>query len=242
MKFAVIDDSRDIFDAVSLCVKLRWPQAETVGAGTGEAGLKVIEEQTPDLVILDIGLPDMSGLEVLQWMRKFSDVPVVILTARDQDVEIARFLEAGADDYIVKPFSHIELLGRIQAILRRTQGRVHSGTPVLQAGSLLMDFDGAEVYKDGGLVPLTRTELSLLSELVRNAMRVVTYESLASKVVNAADPSESDVRLIKVHVQHLRAKLNDSAESPRYIANVYGVGYKFIRPVTSGTDIARAKR
>lgn len=240
MKFAVIDDSQDIFDAVSLCVNLRWPQAEIVGANTGDQGLKTIEEQTPDLVILDVGLPDMSGLEVLQWIRKFSDVPVIILTARDQDVEIARFLEAGADDYIVKPFSHVELLGRIQAILRRTRGRVQAGTPVLQAGDLLMDFDGAEVHRSGVPVSLTRTELNLLADLVRNATRVVTYESLASKVLNSADLSDSDTRLIKVHIQHLRAKLNDSAENPRYITNIYGIGYKFMLPVTAGVAASKA--
>jgi two-component system KDP operon response regulator KdpE len=215
-------------------LSLRWPQAEILSSDKGEKGLELVEENGPDLVILDIGLPDMSGLEVLRSLRGFSDVPVVMLTARDQDVEIARFLEEGADDYIVKPFSHVELLGRVQAIFRRAQGRLRSASRPLQAGDLLMDFGAAEVYKGGEPISLTRTELALLEHLVRNATRVVTYESLASNILQIAEPADADNRLIKVHVQHLRSKLDDSAENPKYIANVYGVGYKFLIPVNAG--------
>ena len=193
-----------------------------------------MEEDAPDLVILDIGLPDMNGLEVLRSLRGFSDVPVVMLTIQDQDVEIARFLEEGADEYVVKPFSHVEFMGRIQAIFRRAHGRLRSNARPLQAGDLLMDFGAAEVYESGRPVSLTRTELALLERLVRNATRVVTYESLASNVMQTAETAEADSRLIKVHVQHLRSKLGDSADNPKYIANVYGIGYKFLPQVTSG--------
>ena len=234
MKFLVIDDSQEIIDAVSLCLNLRWPQADVLSSSEGRRGLELVEEAGPDLVILDIGLPDMNGLEVLRSLRGFSDVPVVMLTARGQDVEIARFLEEGADDYVVKPFSHVELMGRIQAIFRRAHGRMRSSSRPLQAGDLLMDFGAAEVYRAGQPVSLTRTELSLLERLVRNATRVVSYESLASNILQVAEPADADSRLIKVHVQHLRSKLGDSAENPKYIANVYGIGYKFMPQVTSG--------
>ena len=159
---------------------------------------------------------------------------MVVLTARGQDVEIARFLEEGADDYVVKPFSHVELMGRIQAIFRRAHGRMRSAAQPLHADDLLMDFGAAEIYKAGQPVGLTRTEMALLEHLVRNANRVVTYESMISHIARGADPADADNRLIKVHVQHLRSKLRDSAENPRYIANVYGIGYKFLIPVTSG--------
>jgi DNA-binding response OmpR family regulator len=234
MKFLVIEDSQEIVDAVSLCLSLRWPEAEVLSSSEGTKGLEMVEERAPDLVILDIGLPDINGLDVLRAIRGFSDVPVVMLTARSQDVEIARYLEEGADEYVVKPFSHVEFMGRIQAIFRRAHGRMRSASRPLQAGDLLMDFGGAEVYEAGELVSLTRTELALLEHLVRNATRVVTYESLASNMMQVAEPADADSRLIKVHVQHLRSKLGDSAENPKYIANVYGIGYKFLPQVTSG--------
>ena len=185
-------------------------------------------------MILDIGLPDMSGLEVLQSLRGFSNVPVMMLTVRDQDVEIARFLEQGADDYVVKPFSHVELMGRIQALFRRAHQRTRSSSRPLQAGDFLMAFGAAEVYKAGVPIRLTRTELGLLEHLVRNATRVVTYESLASTIFQVDEPIDTDNRLIKVHVGHLRSKLGDPVENPQYIANVYGIGFKFLPQVTSG--------
>ncbi len=234
MKFLIIDDSQEIIDAVTLCLNLRWPQAELVSANEGQRGIEMVEEEAPDLVVLDIGLPDMSGLEVLRTLRGFSNVPVVMLTVRDQDVEIARFLEEGADDYVVKPFSHVEFMGRIQAIFRRAQGRMRSAQQPLQAADLLIDFGAAEVFKGREPIALTRTELALLEHLVRNATRVVTYESLATNIMHVEDPADADRRLIKVHVQHLRSKLGDSADSPKYIANVYGVGYKFLPQVSAG--------
>ena len=234
MKFLVIDDSPEIVDAVALCLSLRWPEAQVLSAGEGGKGLELVEEYSPDMVILDIGLPDMNGMEVLRSLRGFSDVPVVMLTIQSRDVEIARFLEEGADEYLVKPFSHVELLGRLQAVLRRAHGRMSSVSKPLQAVDLLMDFGGAEVLKGGRPISLTRTELMLLERLVRNATRVMTYESLAASLAQGAEVAESDSRLIKVHIQHLRSKLGDSAEHPTYIANVYGVGYKFLPQVTSG--------
>ena len=239
MKFLIIDDNEEIIEAVSLCLRLRWPQAELLGTGEGKCGLEMVETEGPDLVILDIGLPDMNGLDVLRSLRSFSDVPVVMLSVLDQDVNIARFLEEGADDYMVKPFSHVELMGRIQAIFRRAHGRMRSSSRPLQARDLLMDFGAAEVYRAGELVNLTRTEMAILEYMVRNATRLVTYESLASSILHVDEPASSDRRLIKVHIQHLRSKLGDPAENPKYIANVYGTGYKFFPQVTSAVDTAK---
>lgn len=241
MKFLIIDDSPEIVDAVTLCLSMRWPEAQVLSAGEGKRGLELAEKHGPDMVILDIGLPDMNGLEVLRTLRSVSDVPVVMLTIHSQDVEIARFLEAGADEYVVKPFSHVELLGRLQAIFRRAHGRMRSASKPLRAGELLMDFGGAEVYRGGVPISLTRTELALLERLVQNATRVLTYEALASSLMQGGEPTAADSRLIKVHIQHLRAKLGDPAENPKYIANVYGIGYKFLPQVTSGmADIVGA--
>ena len=117
MKFLVIDDSQEIIDTLSLCLNLCWPQAKLLSAREGKRGLELVAEHAPDLVILDIGLPDINGLEVLRSLRGVSDVPVMILTVRDEDVEIARFLEEGADDYVVKPFSYLGLMERIQVLV-----------------------------------------------------------------------------------------------------------------------------
>src|SRR4030067_3808300 len=128
MKVLVIDDSPEVTEAVALCFELRWPHSTIVSALTGNKGVDLVEAESPDMVILDIGLPDIDGYEACRQIRSFSETPIIILTVRDRDVGIARGLELGADDYITKPFSHIELLARVHAVLRRSQG------PALTAG------------------------------------------------------------------------------------------------------------
>ncbi len=122
MKVVVIDDAPDIVEVVSLCFQLRWSSTSVVSASEGAKGLELIEAESPDVVILDIGLPDMDGFQVLRELRHFSQVPVIMLTVKGEDTDVAKGLELGADDYIVKPFSHIELIARVQAVLRRAQG------------------------------------------------------------------------------------------------------------------------
>lgn len=121
MKVLVVEDSPDIVDMISLCFELRWPEAKVVSTAEGNKGINMVRTENPDLVILDLGLPDIDGFEVLKNVRTFSNVPVIIVTVRGDEVDKVRGLELGADDYITKPFSHIELLARIQAVLRRTQ-------------------------------------------------------------------------------------------------------------------------
>lgn len=229
MKVVVIDDSPEIIEVVSLCFQLRWSNAELSSAPTGSEGLELVEAVSPDIVILDIGLPDMEGFEVLKEIRRFSQVPVIMLTVRAEDTDVARGLEMGADDYITKPFSHIELVARVQAVLRRSQGTaVSSGERPFNSGKLFIDFTGNEVKVDGKSVKLTSTELKLLYLLVRNEGRLVTHEGLLSKVWGE---TYSDARdLLRVHIQHLRQKLDDSVESPHIIVTEHGMGYKFIRP------------
>jgi DNA-binding response OmpR family regulator len=229
LKVVVIDDSPEIIEVVSLCFQLRWSNADLSSAPTGSEGLELVEAVSPDIVILDIGLPDMEGFEVLKEIRRFSQVPVIMLTVRAEDTDVARGLEMGADDYITKPFSHIELVARVQAVLRRSQGTaVSSGERPFNSGKLFIDFTGNEVKVDGKSVKLTSTELKLLYLLVRNEGRLVTHEGLLSKVWGE---TYSDARdLLRVHIQHLRQKLDDSVESPHIIVTEHGMGYKFIRP------------
>jgi len=229
LKVIVVDDSPEILEVVSLCFQLRWSDAELVSAGTGSAGLELIEAEKPDIVILDIGLPDMDGFEVLREIRRFSQVPVIMLTVRGEDTDVARGLELGADDYITKPFSHIELVARVQAVLRRVKGTTVSEEerPFISR-KMSVDFTKNEVNVNGKPVKLTSTELRLLYLLLRNEGRLVTHEGLLTKVWGENYVDARD--LLRVHIQHLRQKLGDSVESPSIIVTEHGMGYKFVRP------------
>ncbi len=231
MKALVIEDDLGIVEAVSLCFQLRWSGASVVSTSQGGKGLELIETETPDVVILDIGLPDMDGFQVLRELRRFSQVPVIMLTVRGEDIDIARCLEMGADDYITKPFSHIELIARVQAVLRRTQGLpVISEERPFVSGKLSVNFASNEVMIDGKLVKLTSTERKLLYHLIRNEGRLLSHETLLTKVWGKTFIDARD--LLRVHIQHLRQKLGNSAESPKIIVTEHGIGYKFARPAS----------
>ena len=229
MKVLVIEDDPGIIEVVSLCFQLRWSGTNVVSADNGNKGVELVETESPDVVILDIGLPDMDGYQVLREIRSFSDVPVLMLTVRGEDTDIAKGLELGADDYITKPFSHIELIARVQAVLRRVQGLpVSEEERPFISGKLSIDFSRNEVILDGKLVKLTSTERKLLYYLIRNEGRILSHESLLTKIWGDTYVDARD--LLRVHIQHLRQKLEDSAESPNIIVTEHGIGYKFIRP------------
>jgi len=228
MKVVVIDDSPEIIEVVSLCFQLRWGGTTVVSANEGAKGLELIEAENPDMVILDIGLPDMDGFQVLRKLRLFSQVPVIMLTVKDEDTDVARGLELGADDYITKPFSHVELIARVQAVLRRTQGlAVTSEERPFVSGKLSVDFASNEVRVDEKTIKLTSTEFKLLYHLTRNEGRLLSHENLLTKVWGETYRDAKD--LLRVHIQHLRQKLGDSAELPSIIVTEHGMGYKFVR-------------
>ena len=229
MKVVVIDDSPEIIEVVSLCFQLRWSDTDIISAATGAKGLELIEAESPDVVILDIGLPDMDGFQVLRELRRFSQVPVIMLTVRGEDTDVAKGLELGADDYITKPFSHIELVARVQAVLRRVQGLpVTTEERPFVSGKLSVNFTSNEVKLGGKPVKLTSTESRLLYLLIRNEGRLVSHENLLTKVWGETYVDARDI--LRVHIQHLRQKLGDSVESPSIIVTEHGMGYKFVRP------------
>jgi len=229
LKVVVVDDSPEIIEVVSLCFQLRWSGTNVISAARGDKGLELIEAENPDVVILDIGLPDMDGFQVLRELRRFSQVPVIMLTVRGEDTDVAKGLELGADDYITKPFSHIELVARVQAVLRRVQGLpVTTEERPFVSGKLSVDFASNEVKLDGKPVKLTSTESRLLYLLIRNEGRLVTHENLLTKVWGETYVDARD--LLRVHIQHLRQKLGDNIESPGIIVTEHGMGYKFVRP------------
>ncbi len=232
MKVLVIEDDPGIIEVVSLCFQLRWSGTSVVSADSGNKGVELVETESPDVVILDIGLPDMDGYRVLREIRRFSDVPVLMLTVRGEDTDIAKGLELGADDYITKPFSHIELIARVQAVLRRVQGlpTTNEERP-FTSGKLSVDFNRNEVLVGSKSIKLTSTERKLLYYLIRNEGRILSHESLLTKIWGDTYVDARD--LLRVHIQHLRQKLEDNVESPSIIVTEHGIGYKFIRPASA---------
>ncbi len=229
MRVLVIDDEPDIVEVVSLTFTLRWPEAELIHAATGTQGIEYVRRDAPEIVMLDIGLPDMDGFAVCEQIRRFSDVPIIMLTARHDEVDKVRGLELGADDYITKPFSHLELLARARAVLRRTESQVPAAEgPPFHAGPLHIDYASREVTVEGKPVKLTPIEYGILYHLSRNENRVLTFRTLLAKVWGREYVDEVDY--LKVHIQHLRRKLGDDPEQRPMIVNERGVGYKFVRP------------
>jgi DNA-binding response OmpR family regulator len=229
MKVVVVDDSVEIIEVVTLCFQLRWGNTEVFPATDAGKGLELVEQKNPDLVILDVGLPDMDGFEVLREIRRFSQVPVIMLTVKNEDTDIAKGLELGADDYVTKPFSHIELLARVRAVMRRSRRAPAVGDEQpYTSGRLQVDFARNEVMVDSKPVKFTSTEYKLLYHLIQNEGRLLSHEDLLS---NACGEAYRDARdLLRVHIQHLRQKLSDNVESPRIIITEHGMGYKFISP------------
>jgi len=228
LKVVVIDDAPDIVEVVSLCFQLRWSGTEVLSALDGTKGLELIEAENPDIVILDVNLPDMDGFSVIREIRRFSQIPVIMLTVKGEDVDIARGLELGADDYMVKPFSHIELIARVEAVLRRSRGiPASSDDRPYASGNLSVNFATNEVKVGGQPVKLTSTEMKLLRYLIRNEGRLLTHENLLTKVWGEGYQDTRD--LLRVHIQHLRQKLGDSVDSPRIIITEHGMGYRFVR-------------
>ena len=224
MKVLVVDDDPDIVEAVSICFALRWPDAELVDAPDGTTALAEFEAQDPDVVILDLGLPDMNGLEVCQTIRTESQVPILILTARGGELNKVRGLEMGADDYITKPFSHLELLARIKAVMRRAAAPHPGGGETFEEGDFKFDFATHRVFAGETPVQLTKTEYGLLFHLTKNYPNVVQHKTLLAKVWGREYVEESDY--LKVHVQRIRRKFADVQPNLDPIATERGIGYR----------------
>ncbi len=227
-RILVIDDEPDLTRALRLTLTLHNPQWQVVEAHSGQEGLRKLLEERFDLVLLDIQMPDLSGFEVLKQIRAFNDVPVIILTVRDDELDKVHGLELGADDYVVKPFSHLELLARIRSVFRRVEGTVVAYQKPFQAGDFVMDFNRREVYLHGKRLNLTATEYHLLEILVKNAGRVVPRDRLLTWVWGEEAVDHPDY--LKVYIHRLRQKLGDPPESPRWIQTVRGMGYRFVAP------------
>jgi DNA-binding response OmpR family regulator len=196
-------------------------------AATAMAGLELVTSRSPDVVVLDLGLPDVDGKQVLGMIRGISAVPVIVATARDDEAEMVRVLDLGADDYVVKPFSTEQLEARLRAVLRR--GRpADEPDAALVVGALSMDRSTREATLDGRSLDLTRMEFDLLAYLVERAGRVVSKRQLMAEVWQ--QPYGGADKTVDVHLSWLRRKLGETAADPRYLQTVRGVGVKLVDP------------
>ena len=222
----VVDDEANIRELVSVYLTAAGYSVEC--AADGMEALATVRSGGIDLVVLDIMLPGMDGAAVCTAIRQESRVPVIMLTARDSDLDKVALLEAGADDYIVKPFSPPELVARVRAVLRRTEEAATSPTAAdvapIRVGGLVLDPAMREAHVDGEPVALTAREFELLSFMAASPGVVFSRETLLERVVGGAD--FVDVRGVDVHIRHLREKLGDDAATPRFIETVRGVGYR----------------
>jgi two-component system, OmpR family, response regulator RegX3 len=225
-RILLIEDEESISEP--LAAALRREGFDPQVAGTASDGLELFRSRGPELVLLDVMLPDGDGREVLRQIRSSSRVPVIMLTARGEEMDMVVGLELGADDYVTKPFRGAELMARIRAVLRRTAAPAPSDESSLEVGDVHMDLDTRTVTRDGTTVDLTLKEFELLRMLLEEAGKVVTRTALMDEVW---DPNwYGPTKTLDVHVSSLRKKLEDDPTKPRYIHTVRGVGFRFASP------------
>ncbi len=228
MKVLVVDDEPDVVKLIAMSFHLQEPDWEVLPAYDGERALDLVASENPDIVLLDVAMPEMDGFRVLKEIRRFSDVPVIMVTVKDDELSKVRGLELGADDYITKPFSHLELLARVRAVLRRAQSLPLAHEEPFVCGDIRVDFVRRQVTLKGKPVDLTNTEYKLLYHLVRNAGRTLSHEALLARVWGREYIDEIDY--LKVYISRLRAKLEEDPSNPQYILTERGLGYRFRRP------------
>ncbi len=226
----VVDDEPVFIEA--LTISLEREGFGVIAAADGPAALKAISEKDPDLILLDVMLPGMSGIDVCREIRKSSSVPVIMVTAKGEEIDAVVGLEVGADDYITKPYRLRELIARIRAILRRSENspkedETISNPEVLVEGAVRLDLERHELSVDGELVSLALREFELLSYLMENSGRVVTRESLMQNVWGW--DYIGDTKTIDVHVKRLRSKIESDPSAPLRISTIRGVGYRYER-------------
>ncbi len=229
MKILLIEDSPEIQESVALILKLRWPESTMITTLFGEKGVELVKKEIPDIVILDINLPDINGFQVLRQIRTFSNVPLVILTVKEDEADKIKGLELGADDYIVKPFSAGEFLARLKAVLRRKQipekEEQVTGKFFIR-GKLRADFTSGEVSIGDKLLTLMPSTYSLLYQLMTNEGKVLSNQTLIDKTWGPGHTS--DVEYLRSCITILKNELEKEPGTPTMIFDEGGTGYKFI--------------
>ncbi|MNE17244.1 KDP operon transcriptional regulatory protein KdpE [compost metagenome] len=222
-RILIIDDEPQIRKLLRVTIQAH--HYEVFEACTGEEGILQATIVHPDIIVLDLGLPDMTGLEILQRIREWSSVPIIVLTAKDREEDKIVMLDNGADDYVTKPFSMGELVARIRVALRHVAKTANE--PILQFDDLLIDLAQRIVELRGDKVKLTPTEYDLLKILALNAGKVVTQRQLLQQVWGGHH-HESDSHYLRIYIGHLRKKLEEDSTRPKYIVTEPGIGYRFL--------------
>ncbi|MDB5057552.1 MAG: two component transcriptional regulator, winged helix family [Chloroflexi bacterium] len=235
MSFTILiaEDEPSIATIVSVGARMTWPDCRVLVATTGTQALQMFQETMPDLVVLDVQMPPPDGFTVCQRIRETSRVPVMILTVRDSTLDKVRALDLGADDYLTKPFDHLELLARLRALVRRAQGSAMQNSRQLHIDGVTLDPVMHAVTVAGSPVTLTTTEFRLLEVLMRHAGTALPVAYLLREVWGSAYVGQ--VEYVRVFIGRLRQKLGDDAEQQRYIQTVWNSGYRFVPMVEQHT-------
>ena len=223
MKILVVDDEALLVKGIRF--NLNNEGYEVITGSNGLEAVELAQTNAPDLIILDIMMPHMDGLTACARIREFSDVPIILLTAKAEDMDKLMGFEHGADDYLTKPFNILELKARVRALLRRTKATKENEAQLLQIGSICLDLTARNAYRSGVLVDLTAKEFDMIELLMRNPNRVYSRESLLD--ILWVYEYRSEIRTVDVHIRRLREKLEENSADPQYIMTKWGVGYYF---------------
>jgi len=226
MKILVVDDEALLVKGIRF--NLMNEGYEVITGCNGLEAVQKVQTQNPDLVVLDVMMPEMDGLTACTKIREFSDVPIIMLTAKTDDMDKLIGFDMGVDDYLTKPFNILELKARIRALLRRAGSQSNTGTPAanqLTIGSITLDLDARNAYRSGVLADVTAKEFDVIEFLMRNPNRVYSREALLDTIW--AYEYRSDIRTVDVHIRRLREKLEENPAEPKYILTKWGVGYYF---------------
>ena len=238
MRALIIDDDEEVAEAVGLTFGITWPDSETISASSGDSGIYMASSEWPSLVILEVDLPDMDGFTICKEIRRFSDVPIIMLTERSKEGDIVRGLQVGADDYIIKPLRGLVFMAKVKAVLRRAEpAPAIVDSQVFESGNLKVDFAAAAVFLGKQRISLTPTEYRLLCQLLKSAGKVVPSRTLLGQIWGRDYLDET--RYLKVHIKHLRNKLGDDPSAPKYIFTERKVGYGFVNSTTQANDQSR---
>ena len=222
MKILIVDDEELLVKGIRF--NLQNDGFETVTGSDGLQAVSLAQQEQPDLILLDVMMPNMDGLTACQRIREFSNVPIILLTAKTEDMDKLMGFENGADDYITKPFNILELKARIRSLLRRSgKGAERSNT--LTIGGISLDLDARNAFKGGEIVDLTAREYDMIEFLMKNPNKVYSREALLDSIWS--NDYRSDIRTVDVHIRRLREKLEEDPAQPQYIMTKWGVGYFF---------------
>ena len=228
MKLLIIDNNPEVVDSVEVTLGMTWPEATTLSASSGNEGVYAADSEAPNLIILEVDLPDLDGFSVCREIRRFSDAPIIILTDRARELDKVRGLEVGADDYIVKPLRPMVFVARVKAVLRRADPTQSLAMDrIIEYRDLKVDFSASRVTLEGIVLDLTSTEFRLLGHMVRNAGKIMPSRILLGLVWGREHLDET--QFLKVHIKHLRRKLMDDAAAPKFIFTERQVGYGFAK-------------